>query len=249
MRLITLRSAWFAPVCSNRDRNSRGSASSAICEFDCVAIVAGSDIDLGSGWRSGAVPSDIDSDGVLGSDGYAFVRGPIEFVQPSYGILTDVSGAQFNGNGSYSLVDDPLTTPGATPTTINGGTWNGGTATHGRLTLNRDLLANETIRVGVMVDNLDHVNWNAASIRVTDSSGGDSGQIILADSTENQIPDWYYFDITGLTSGQTVDFSATQGINGGATIGAISLDSVVPEPSRAVLFLLGSLALILRRRR
>ncbi len=131
---------------------------------------------------------------------------------------------------------------------MNGGTWNGGgtDVNRGRLTLNRDLLAGETIRVGVMVDNLDHVNWNASSIRVADSSGGDSGQITLADPTENQVPDWYYFDITGLSNGATVDIYATQGINGGATIGAMSLDSI-PEPGSLALLGLGGLMMLRRR--
>lgn len=214
--------------------------------------IAGSDIDLGSGWRSGAVPSDIDGNGVLGSDGYIFVRGPIEIVSPGYGTLSAISTQIYSGNEDYSLVDDPLTTPGLTPTTVNGGTWNGGgtDVNRGRLTLNRDLLIGETIRVGLMVDNLDFTNWNPASIRVTDSSGGDSGQITLADPTENRVPDWYYFDITGLSNGATVDIYATQGINGGATIGAMSLDSsVVPEPTTAVLLGLGGLAMIFRRRK
>jgi hypothetical protein len=214
--------------------------------------IAGSDINLGSGWRSGAVPSDIDGNGVLGSDGYAFVRGPLEIVNPSYGTLSGLSTSVYNGGAGYVFVDDPLTTPGGAPTTVESGTWNpSGTDTNiARLTLNRDLVTGETIRIGLMVDNLDATAWNPASIRVGDSSGGDSGQITLADPTENQVPDWYYFDITGLSNGATVDFYSTQGINGGATLGAISLDSsVVPEPSTTALLGLGGLALILRRRK
>lgn len=219
---------------------------------DADLVLAGSDIDLGSGWRSGSVPSDIDGNGVLGSDGYAFVRGPLEIVNPSYGTLSGLGTSVFNGNAFYSLVDDPLTTPGGAPTTVLSGTWNpGGVDTNiARLTLNRDLGTGETIRIGLMVDNLDATAWNPASIRVADSGGGNSGQITLANPTENQVPDWYYFDITGLSNGDTVDFYSTAGINGGATLGSISLDSVVvPEPSSAALFGLGGLALILRRRR
>ena len=213
--------------------------------------LAGSDIDFGGGWRSGAVPSDIDGNGVLGSDGYVFVRGPVELISPSYGTLTDLGTSVYNGNGSYILVDDPLTTPGPTPTQVLSGTWNGGgfDVKRATLTMNRDMLAGETIRVGPMVDNLDGVNWNPSSIRVTDSTGGDSGQIVLADPTENRIPDWYYVDVTGLSNGDTVDFYASQGINGGATLGAVSLDSVViPEPGSLALLGLGGL-LIARRRR
>lgn len=212
--------------------------------------LAGADIDLGSGWRSGAVPSDIDGNGVLGSDGYVFVRGPVELISPSYGTLTDLGTSVYNGNGSYALVDDPLTTPGGAPTTVLSGTWNGGgnDVKRATLTMNRDMFVGETIRVGLMVDNLDAVNWNPSSIRVTDSTGGDSGQIVLADVTENQVPDWYYVDVTGLSNGDTVDFYASQGINGGATLGAVSLDSVVPEPGSLALLGLGGL-LVARRRR
>ena len=105
-----------------------------------------------------------------------------------------------------------------------------------------------------MVDNLDGVNWNPESIRVADSGGGNSGQIVLANVTENRIPDWYYFDITGLLNGDTVDFFSTRGINGGATLGSLSFDSFVapaaiPEPTSTALLGLGGLAFVLRRRR
>ena len=232
--------------------HQRPAASTVASPANATLMLAGSDIDLGSGWRSGAVPSDIDGNGVLGSDGYIFVRGPLELVSPSYGTLTDLGTSVYNGNANYSLVDDPLTTPGGAPTTVLSGTWNGGgTDVHrATLTLTRNMFAGETIRVGLMVDNLDATAWNPSSIRVTESTGGDSGQIFLADPTENQVPDWYYVDVSGLSSGDTVDFFASQGINGGATLGAVSLDSfVIPEPSSLALLGLGGLAMVLRRRR
>jgi hypothetical protein len=220
-------------------------------------VTAGVELNLGSGWRSGAVAIDIDGDGVLGTDGYAFVRGPLEIVNASYGTLSGNGTSVYNGNGSYALVDDPITTPGGAPTTVFGGTWNPtpgvGIQTSGPIatfTATQDMTSADIIRLGIMIDNLDGSAFNSSAIRVTDSNGGDTGLIDVSTTDFNNLtPDWLFVDITNLSSGDTVDIFGTGGTNGFATIGSLSLDSLTtPEPTTIALWSLLGIGIVSYRR-
>lgn len=66
-------------------------------------------------------------------------------------------------------------------------------AESGLLTLHFNQKAPSSVRLGILLDNADEFNKVGKSIRVTNSTGGNSGEVPLAIS--NRVPDWYFFDI------------------------------------------------------
>ncbi|RLS83997.1 MAG: DUF4347 domain-containing protein, partial [Planctomycetota bacterium] len=76
-----------------------------------VAYV-GLQADMGAGWRTSSTPKtyDIDGNNVLGSNGWWLPNYTLS--SPSY-ITSFANDSYYSGNGSYALVDNPLTTPGA----------------------------------------------------------------------------------------------------------------------------------------
>ena len=126
---------------------------------------AGSAIDLGSGWRTATVEDTLDIDGnnVLGSDGWYVEGAQGSFEQPSYIDDVVLNSSVYPGNGSYSLIDDPTTTPGPSPTEITSGTFNPAPGTNQPATLLSFSLAGTvplTVRIGLMIDNLDGIVFN-----------------------------------------------------------------------------------------
>src|SRR5256885_725842 len=93
--------------------------------FGGVVTYAIADTDLGSGWRTSSGPkNDIDGNNILGSDGW-FVSGAAGSTQlPAYLVSLITNGSVYPGNGSYARIDDPNTTPGLTPSTLQSGTLN-----------------------------------------------------------------------------------------------------------------------------
>lgn len=241
-----------------------------------TVISAGSDIDVsaaapggGGFWRTTTVakPNDIDGDNILGTDGYRYVTdnaggngaNDVVSLAPSYATYS-LTNTNFRGNAGYNLIDNALA-----PGTTRSGTFNptaapnnaeGAFISFGTISFSRDALANETVRIGLMVDNLDNVIFNSHTLRLSTGGVNTDVNTTAETGTDNQNPDWYYFDVTDFGSGETVEFFATssEGNPGQtsfpATIGAFSFDStVVPEPTSAALLALGGLSILARRRR
>jgi hypothetical protein len=217
--------------------------------------------DLGAGWRTASDPKyDIDGNNVLGTDGW-FVAGANGSTQlPFYLTSLTTDPNVFGGNPSYAMIDNPATTPGASPTTIRSGTLNpfpgsGVQNVDVRFTVGPDVPA--AVAVGVMIDNLDLDGYNPSSVQLVQEGGGGSSSII--DTTgatyHDRNPDWLMFMISGAQSGQTYDVLVGGGVLGSpydcACLGAVSFDSV-PEPSSFMLTGLGAIAgavFAIRRRR
>lgn len=248
-----------------------GSASAA------TIVAAGSDLNVsaaapggGGYWRTTTVskPNDIDGDNILGTDGYRYITdnpggngaNDVVSVVPSY-LTFGLVDTNFRGNGSYSLIDDPA------GGTLRSGTFNptaapnnaeGAFISFGNITFNRDALTGETVRIGLMVDNLDNIIFNSHFLRLATGVVPVNTDVATTAETgaDNRNPDWYYFDVTDFANGDEIEVFATSSEGNPAqtsfpaTIGAFSFDSVVvPEPSSTALLALGALSLLARRRK
>lgn len=215
----------------------------------------GDQIDLGSGWRTSTVakPLDIDGNNVLGTDGYQMVNKAA--VLPSYVSSMGILSGTYGGNASYASIDDPLLVPPNGGGLFVTGTMNpapglGNPADLYSFTFN-SLASSRTVRVGLMVDNLDGAGFNADSLELVQTAGGvaTSGVIPTTSlSFNNRTPDWLFFDISGIKNGDAFKVVGVGGSSTTATLGGIAFDSVVPEPSTLMLFGLGGLLVWWRRR-
>ena len=237
--------------------------------------------DSGGYWRTAAVAkaNDIDGDNILGTDGFRYVTdnpggngaNDVESMDSSYATFANLTATNFRGNGNYTTIDDPDVVGG----TLNSGTFNpqgagitgeGTEVSFGTINFTTNAVTATSVttaRIGIMVDNLDNVIFNSYQLRLEDvTSGQTTGPILTQAATgvDNQLPDWYYFDVTNFVVGDQIEVFATSSEGNPpqtawpATIGAFTLDSVtvttaVPEPCSATLLGLGGFALMLRRRR
>ncbi|NBR07224.1 MAG: tandem-95 repeat protein, partial [Planctomycetes bacterium] len=176
--------------------------------------------DMGAAWRTASTPKtyDIDGNNVLGSNGWWL---------PNY---------------SYALVDNPLTTPGASPSLIYSGTTNGQFPGYGIKSSNSVVsftltgVVPGTIRVGIMTGNTDlSGEYGASGYQIVCGSldSGMTTELQTNGGVYNGNPDWVFFDITGGIAGQTYSIYAKGGPRGNAGIGAISFDSITPAYSDA----------------
>ena len=192
---------------------------------------AGNLTDLGAAWRSDSLakPLDLDSDNILGTDGYVLVNLPPAL--PAYLASASILTGTYPGNDDYSYLDDP-TSPGNQFLT---GTMNpypgpGVSADLFSFTLNAGAVG-RTIRVGLLVDNLDGAVWNAASLTLMQTNGtrASNGPVAtVAAALNNRIPDWIFFDISGGQPGDAFTIRGGGGVNATATLGGVAFDSVGP---------------------
>jgi hypothetical protein len=197
----------------------------------------GSDFDLGSGWRTSTVPKiDIEGNDILGTDGW-FVAGNYGSEQiPTYLSFFTTIGNVYGGNGGYYAIDNPNTTPGASPSTIVTGTLNpsassGNTLVDATFTFSSSVPA--VVQVGLMIDNLDIAAFNPSALQIVQSGGPGASAVVNTTGSEynDRVPDWVFFDIDA-QPGETYQVLVTGGTNGCACLGAISFDSAsTPEPS------------------
>ena len=223
-----------------------------------VITYAGADVDLGAGWRTSTVPkNDIDGNNVLGSDGWFVPGGQGSQLMPAYLTSLAHNGFSYAGNPSYFSIDDPNTTPGATPSFIESGTLNPFPGTGGGivdLSFTFGAGVPGTVRVGLMIDNLDNVFYNPYALQAVQDGGPAASAIVytIGGTYNDRVPDWVYFDIQGAQTGETYDVLVSAGAAGCACLGAVSFDSPVPEPSSFGLVGIGAgflAAAVLRRRR
>jgi sugar lactone lactonase YvrE len=195
-----------------------------------VLTYAGTQTDLGSGWRtpSSFKPLDLDGDNVLGTDGYHLVN--LAPVMPGYVTAAAILTSTYPGNGFYAQLDDPNNLPARFTTgTMNPAPGTGASADLFQFSLSGNA-PTRTIRVGLLVDNLDGANWNATSLSLVQTSGASvtNGPVATtAAAFNNRIPDWVFFDITGASAGDTFIIRGIAGINGAATLGGVVFDSGV----------------------
>ncbi len=101
-----------------------------------------------------------------------------------------------------------------------------------------------TIRIGIQTNRGD--GQKPAAIALGGVSHATTGQNAYSR------PDWYFFDITDWTSGETfyLTVTAANGVTGSSGIGALVFDTIVtiPEPTSAALLALAGLALLRQRR-
>jgi hypothetical protein len=189
---------------------------------------AGAQNDLGSGWRTTTVskPLDLDGDNILGTDGYQVVNRPA--VPPNYVSAMAILSSTYPGNGTYAQIDDPINLPALFTTgTMNPSPGTGANANLFQFTLNANAVG-RSIRVGLLVDNLDIAGLNATSLTLvqTNGAGATNGPIATTSALFNdRIPDWVFFDITGASAGDTFIIRGVGGPNGTATLGGVSFDS------------------------
>jgi hypothetical protein len=196
-----------------------------------AVVHAGNHTDLGPGWRSyyPVKPLNLDGDNILGTDGYHLVNLPP--VLPAYLASAVILSGTFPGNDDYSYLDDPNSLGSQFLTgTMNPNPGPGGSADLFGFTLNAGA-AGRTIRVGLLVDNLDGAAWNAASLTLVQANGppASNGPVAtVAPAFNNRTPDWVFFDITGGQAGQTFIVRGAGGANGTATLGGVAFDSAGP---------------------
>ena len=187
----------------------------------------GTQFDMGPGWRTAAVPKTygLDASNVLGHDGYIVIGANSRTLQPSYFATMSVNGNIYPGNPSYASIDDPSTTPGASPTTIVSGT-----TTPGNLTFTLGSSVPGKIRIGVMIDGLDITGYNPNGVFLQQIGGDglttptiDTSHAVAAYNDQN--PDWLFFDINNAAAGSQFTIDGIDGDNSDVTLQAFSFDS------------------------
>jgi hypothetical protein len=218
-----------------------------------IPVIAspGSLMDLGAGWRTSSVSKyglDLDGNGILGNDGYWTFGANASTLQPGYISDVVITGSVYPGNGSYAQIDDPLTTPGPSPTKYTSGTLNpfvNGAYSDFSFTLSGDVPG--LIRIGLMIDNLDIAGYNPSALQIVDTTDNVTSPPIATTSTEfnDRTPDWVFFDISGASAGEEFSVDVYSGPNGCNCLGAISFDSAsIPEPTSAALLALAVAGLL-----
>ncbi len=98
------------------------------------------------------------------------------------------------------------------------------------------------INLGILTDASDNTNWTATNVRIEGPGAVTASQGLTVDGAA----DLLNFSIDGGIAGETYTVHATSS-GSGVVIAAATFDSV-PEPSSALLGLLGGLALLRRKR-
>lgn len=197
--------------------------------------IAGTQLNMGSGWRTASTTKTYDLVGndVLGNDGWITFDGGQHNNAPAFATVTHIDSS-YSGNGSYFQIDNPLTTPGGSPSTVFSGVTNQvfpgyHNLRDGVITFTLAANAPNVVRIGLMTDNTDdNGRFGASGFQITSSGGFNSGmttEVQTVGSGFNFNPDWVFIDISS-GGGQTFSINVNGGPNGNAGIGAVSFDSI-----------------------
>ena len=209
----------------------------------------------GPGWRNTTIGKggfDITTAGVIGGAGYDVLGGSGSVSLPSWITGFSANGSVYPGNGSYSLINNPAMT-GASPSMIRSGTVNpfpgtGSGTTDFSFTLTG--IVPSLIQIGLMTDNTDASGWTAGGVQLSGVGASGTPKVTFSGATDNNVPDWTFFTITGGFSGEAFTVTGFGGPNGCACIGVIAFDSAaIPEPSGMLALGLGALGVGAARRR
>jgi hypothetical protein len=142
----------------------------------------------------------------------------------------------YAGNASYAQIDDPTNPPNLFESgTMNPDVGLGTNVNIYSFTLNSNAVGRQ-IRVGLMVDNLDISAWNAIALQLIQTTRNKASSTPVATTSalyNDRIPDWIFFDILNAAPGDGFVIRGTGGTNGGATLGGVTFDSVLPVTTLA----------------
>ncbi|MEM6821279.1 MAG: PEP-CTERM sorting domain-containing protein [Verrucomicrobiota bacterium] len=235
-----------------------------------VITYAGEQTNLGDGWRTPgtAKTQDADGDNIYGTDGYlmyytGFTGSTFDFdfdvnfnasnALPSYVSITSDGADGSLAASDFVDIDDPNNAPAdfTSGVALANGLALGSEASLFNLTFN-GLAPSTGVRVGVLVNNTP--DRNPAAVRFTlDSDGAVSSSTATNPGVGGQA-DYYFFDITDISDGDTFSFFATEDIldsetGGEVRVGGFTFDTIaIPEPSTYALLALGSILLFGLRR-
>ena len=201
-------------------------------------------------WRTASVAKaghDLGNNNVLGNAGWYIPGNQQTISQPAFIASFAPSNRVYPGNGSYIRIDNPVTTPGASPSTLLTGTFNpfpGGNVVNPTFGFTVGTGAPSLIRVGVMTDNLDNSVFNPSGLRLTSGTVSSAFINLSAAVYNNRSPDWQFFDIVGAQTGDVFSLNVTGGIRGCACVGAVSFDggvavNAIPEPASWAMMVVG----------
>ncbi|WP_309399348.1 PEP-CTERM sorting domain-containing protein [Cerasicoccus maritimus] len=212
-----------------------------------------------AGWRSAGDPDkplDIDSNGVLGTDGY-YMAGSVGESLPGY--ISDITAhmANYGGNAGYAQIDNPLDASG---NDVVSGSWYMNGAAAGTesdfLTITVGADAPESIRLSMLWDNTDNsFGLTEIQIRVYQTTGGTADSGFQRLTAGDAVTDWYFFDIDNAQAGDVfkVQLKNNNTGNRNLLLGGVAFDgALVPEPATSGLLMgvgAGGLIWFYRRKR
>ena len=215
-----------------------------------VISYVSADLDEGSAWRTttDSKPLDGDRDNVYGTDGWLSLAYSSN-KHPAYGTIWLTSQSQASNSG-YALIDDPLGSGNIRSGTTTSSSASSYFPSSGKydamaFTFEKADVSTKTIRIGLMTDNLDNSAYNSGSLTLR-SRDTDASATVTLDATKgyDNVPDWYFFDVSGAASSDAFYVIGTPGPGGLVTVGAATLDTVVPEPTSLVLMTMGGVGLL-----
>ncbi len=225
-----------------------GTSEAAITYVGFQANVESKNNDPTSGWRnsSPSKPFDIDGDNILGTDGYHTFgnAGTTVISMPTYiGAVTRLSSSA-NGSTGWGLIDNPSDPSGAD--TLGTGMWFNTDASENiaQIVITGSDLTGQILRIGVLTGGYI---GTGETLHLTQTVGG--GAIASSTALTGTGMDVAFFDLTNVSSGDTFILSASNLTTGYRHASGLTFDTIaVPEPSSALLGLVGGLLLLRRRR-
>lgn len=201
-----------------------------------------------TGWRN-TTPTktlDIDGDNILGTDGYSLPKFGVESLPSYISSVTRLAPSE-NGSTGWGRMDDPANPSGAD--TIGWGMWFSSNAAEDivQFVITGSDLTGKTLRVGVFTSGYIGTGEQLHLTQTVGGSATAASGLLSAANTDGL--DVAYFDLTGVSAGDTFKVHVTDKTLGYAHASGLTFDTVaIPEPASLAMGLVG-LTLIARRRR